>query len=69
MNKQLVVAALIGCFVLPTSAIKAQDTAADRYERRRAAAAQAQDGATVNPQRNGADRYDNRRYEHMRAKP
>lgn len=61
MNKQLVMATLLGCLVLPTFAVKAQDTAADRYERRRAAAAQAQDGATVIPQRNDADRYEQRR--------
>lgn len=61
MNKQLVMATLIGCFVLPTFAVKAQDTATDRYERRRAAAAQEQDGATISPQRNDADRYEQRR--------
>ena len=69
MIKQLVMATLIGCFVLPTSAVKAQDTAADRYEQRRAAAAQAQDGATAGSQRNDADRYEQRRRAAMGSAP
>ena len=61
MKKQPALVLLIGCFVLLTSAAKAQDTAADRYEQRRAAATQTQDSAAVNSQDNDADRYERRR--------